>query len=300
MTDTVEIVLLVAAAVGAAALVVEFIRRRSRERQERELLEHLTEGDAPAAVAPPPGRIERRLRAAGLAGPPEAYLFATSVLAAVVSLALLQFFPEFPIAALIGVAFACYLPWAAMAEWARRRARRFEQYLTESLDLMGGALYAGSNLTQALRTAGSASEPPVRREFDEVVRRVGLGMPLERAFDRMVTSYPCEGVRLFTQTLVAKQQAGGNLTPVLKSLNETLRDRWRQQRQIQSQLSGARLTGIVGVLLPYLLVPLLAWLEPGWFAVLLGHPLGPPLIFLAVMLQLLGVLWLWRILNREL
>jgi len=300
MTDTVEVIVLVAALLVAALLVADFVRRRGRERSERELLEQLTDEQAQTVSSPPPGVIEKRLRAAGLSGPPEAYLFATSLLAAAVTLIVLRFFPEWPIAALIGVAFACYLPWAAIAEWARRRARKFEEYLTESLDLMSGALHAGGNLTQALRAAGAASEPPVRREFDEVVRRVGLGMPLDRAFDRMVTGYPCEGVKLFSQTLIAKQQAGGNLTPVLKSLNETLRDRWRQQRQVQAQLAGARLTGIAGVLLPYVLIPILLWLEPQWFVTLRHHPLGPPVVFLAVMLQLLGMLWLWRILNREL
>ena len=89
-------------------------------------------------------------------------------------------------------------------------------------------------------------------------------------------------------------------TGTLKSLNETLRDRWRQQRQVQSQLAGARVSGLAIAALPYLFAPALIWLRPDWFRTLVEHPLGMPLLFAAVLLQLVGLLWLWRILSREL
>ena len=103
----------------------------------------------------------------------------------------------------------------------------------------------------------------------------------------------------FSQTIAAKVDAGGELSPVLRSLNETLRDRSRQQRQVRAQLAGARLTAIAVVILPYLLAPLLAWLQPGWFGMLFSSNLGSAMLFIAVMLQIVGLLWLWHILERE-
>ena len=80
----------------------------------------------------------------------------------------------------------------------------------------------------------------------------------------------------------------------------TLRDRWRQQRQVRAQLAGARMTALVVIVLPYIVAPVLAYLQPGWFQTLANLPLGPSILFFAVMIQLTGALWIWRILAREL
>ena len=300
MNSSIELLVLLLAVAGLIYLAVDLTRTHMRERREREHIERLAGTESPAAAAVEIGTIERRLRASGLSGPPEAYVFGASVFAVIVSLFLLAMLPSLPLVALIGFAFALYLPWTLVTEWAKRRSRRFERLLIEAIDLMAGALYAGSNLSQSLRSAGSVAEEPVRAEFNEADRRLTLGMPLNRALSHMVEAYDGEGVRLFTQTLAAKNQSGGDLAPVLRSLNETLRDRWRQQRQVDAQLAGAKVSAVGVALLPYLIAPILVWMKPDWFRTLIDHPLGPPLLFFAVMLQLIGMLWLWRILNREL
>jgi len=277
-----------------------FLQSRVRERREREHLDRLAGSPTPVPAPSEPGAVERRLRAAGLRGPAEAYVFGVSLLAVGASVLVLWLLPSLPFVALIAFAFALYLPWTAVTEWGKRRAQNFEKLLIEALDLMAGALYAGSNLSQSLRNAGSVAAQPVGGEFNEIDRRLTLGMPLPRALSRMVESYDGEGVRLFTQTLVAKNQAGGDLAPVLRSLNETLRDRWRQQRQVQAQLSGARISALGVAALPYIFAPVLVWLRPDWFQTLFANPLGVPLLLFAVTLQLIGLLWVWHILSREL
>jgi tight adherence protein B len=301
MSSAVEAVVILLCVVAVVYLSADLLRGRMRERNEREILDRLAP-DAPTTIITPvePGLVERKLRAAGLKGPAEAYVFAVSLFAALVSVVLLRFLPALPLVALIGFAFALYLPWTAINEWGKHRARNFERLLIEAIDLMSGALFAGSNLTQALRSAGSVAEEPVRGAFHEIDRRLTLGMPLHRAMGHMVESFDGEGVRLFTQTLAAKSQAGGDLAPVLRSLNETLRDRWRQQRQVQAQLAGARVSAIAVAALPYAFAPILVWMRPDWFKTLIDHPLGAPLLFFAVLLQLIGMVWLWRILSREL
>ena len=204
-----------------------------------------------------------------------------------------------PLVAVVGFALAIYLEWSAVAGLARRRAFRFEQQLVDAIDLMAGILDAGGTLTQSLRSAGSASEQPLRGEFEEAFSRLGLGMSIQRALAQMVERYDGEGVRLFSQTLAAKLEVGGELSPLLRLVTETLRDRARLQRQLRAQLTGARLTAIAVVILPYVVAPLLAWLQPGWFGPLFSGTLGPALLLIAVMLQIIGVLWLWHILEME-
>ena len=301
MSSAIEIGVLLAALVLAGYLLADIVRRSLRQQREQEMVERLAGGQTNGTSnGVELGLMDRLLRAAGLPGPAEAYLFAGSLLAAAVSLALLGLLPAVPLVAIVGLALMLYVEWTAVSGLARRRATRFEQQLIDAIDLMAGSLYAGGNLTQSLRTAGSASEQPLRGEFLEAFNRLGLGMSTERALSQMVQRYDGEGVRLFSQTLAAKVEAGGELSPVLRSLNETLRDRSRQQRMVRAQLAGARVTAVVVVFLPYLLAPVLAWMRPGWFGPLFGSTIGAALLFMAVMLQVVGLLWLWSILGKEL
>jgi Flp pilus assembly protein TadB len=68
---------------------------------------------------------------------------------------------------------------------------------------------------------------------------------------------------------------------------------------VRAHLAGARLTALGVVALPYVLALLLTRLQPAWFSTLFNNSVGPTLLFLAVMMQLAGVLWLWRILASE-
>jgi tight adherence protein B len=296
-----DLLLLTAAVAAVAVLARGPIRGYQRQRAEQEHAARLAgeRADTAPRRGPRPLSGGGRLRAAGLAGPPEAYWFGTSLLSGVVSLALFRALPAFPVAALIGGVLALYVPWAVIGEMARRRALRFEHQLIDVIDLTAGALQAGGNLVQALRVGSSAAKQPLKGEFDEAFQAISVGMPVERAFGAIAERYDSGGVRLLTLTLAAKLQTGGDLAPVLRSLNDTLRDRWRQQRQVRAQLSGARTTAVGAVILPYLVAPALSWLQPGWFDVLFVDPMGPPLIFLAVALQVVGMLWIWRILTRE-
>ena len=299
MGSTAEIGVLLTAVLVLAYAGADFARNRMRQRREGEMVERLAGEKTKASPSVEHGRLDRRLRAAGLPGPAEAYLFAGSVLAAGASLLLLALLPAVPLVAVVGFALAIYLEWSAVAGLARRRAFRFEQQLVDAIDLMAGILDAGGTLTQSLRSAGSASEQPLRGEFEEAFSRLGLGMSIQRALAQMVERYDGEGVRLFSQTLAAKLEVGGELSPLLRLVTETLRDRARLQRQLRAQLTGVRLTAIAVVMLPYLVAPLLAWLQPGWLGPLFSGTLGPALLLMAVMLQIIGVLWLWQILEME-
>jgi tight adherence protein B len=300
MTSTVEGGVFLAAILMTAYLAADPIRFRLRRRWEREHVGHIAADEPETLPGPRRGPIARRLKAAGLSGPPEAYLFAVSVLSGISSLVFLRLLPAFPPAALIAGVLALYLPWALLNELVRQRARRLEHQLIDAIDLTAGTLQAGGNLPQALRGAASASRQPLRGELEQALQGMAVGMPIDRAFGGIADRYASEAARIFAITLAAKIRVGGDLVPMLRSLSETLRDSWRQQRQVRAQLAGARLTAIGVVALPYVLAVVLVWLQPGWFTTLFNNNVGTTLLFLAVVMQIGGIVWLWRILAREL
>ena len=73
---------------------------------------------------------------------------------------------------------------------------------------------------------------PVERVFLSEAMRVGV--PMQEAFERMMTRMPLAEVRFFAIVVSIQQQAGGNLSEVLNNLSGVLRDRKRLQAKVRA------------------------------------------------------------------
>lgn len=303
----VENLLLAIAAITVVALGADLAREAWLHRREQRHLERLRterkEGASGTAAQPTAHQrlwpLERRLRAAGLGIGPVTFLAATAVLAVVAWIGLRFLLPRVLLAAIVGAVMGLYVPWLAVDALAKWRADRFERHLADALGFMVGSLEAGENPTQAFASAAEASRSLVRREFREVARRLTLGMNIRRALRRIIEGYDSEGVRLFTQTLIAKWEVGGDLIPIVESVARVIRERLKVRLHLKSQLAGARISSVMIALIPYALVPFFLWQRPESLERLLDHPLGPTLLTLAVLLQIIGFLWLRRLLRIE-
>lgn len=307
-----EALLLAVTTLVVALVVVDLLRNELRDRQDRKHLGRMEDrvGGRPAARRAAEeadetgwrrlGTVERRLLAAGLPVGPYTFLSGSVLLGLLAATGLYALLPAVPVAAVAAGALGAYLPWVAVSAVARRRAHRFEERLADALGFMVGSLQAGENPRQAFSSAAEASEGAVRREFLEVAHRLRAGMDIRRALRRIVEGYDAEGVHLFAKTLTAKWQVGGDLVPILQSVARVVRERIRVRMRLRSHLAGARVAAVAVALLPYAVIPVFQWQLPQVMDRLVTHPLGPTLITLAVLLQIIGWLWLARILRIEL
>lgn len=217
-----------------------------------------------------------------------------------VVLVFLEFFPEsFHLAAAAGLA-ALVMTYFLINDASRIIRYKFEEKLVDALDLIQAAVAGGVSPQRALLVAANASKGAVARELREVASRLDYGLPIDRAVERMQYRYNSDGVRLFKQALLAKWQSGTGFAPLLQSLSTLLRERTKLRIQIAAQLSGSRYAAIFTGALPYLLVPLFLWKQPEWFEPLKTSENGPMYLFTAVVCQVLGYLWLRRLLRVEL
>ncbi len=294
-----EILLWVIALAAIAVAGFDLYRRRRRERAEREHLARLGAEDAAPdyALPPPPGRLEKRLRAAGLPfGPPT--FVPIVVLSGILVFVLLRMWAG-PLASLIAGVVAALALWTSVTSLGRWRGRRFEEKLVDAVDAMVSGLYAGENIEEALVSGAEYAEGGARTEMREISGRLGVGMSIRSAVRRMVERFDSEGVRLFTQTLIAKWDVGGDLAPVLQAVVRVMRDRLRMRLQLHAQMTGARFAAVILAIMPYLLLPVFLWRKPEWLDSLFGDPVGIQLFVIAVILQLVGFLWLRRLMRIE-
>ena len=244
-------------------------------------------------------RLGRQLQTLRIDIGPVVFLLLVLLVSALIALLFLELFPDrFLLAGLAGMAVGVF-GFALVRDLAAWRARRFEERLVDAIDIMQAALRGGLNPTQALAETAKALEAPVGSEFAEIGKRLRLGFPIQDATTRMVELYDSEGVRLFTQSLIATWSAGGDLASMLRSVNRIIRERVKLRLHMTGQLSGMRYSAILLAVLPYTVIPFVMWKQPVWIDTLLYHPLGPRLLLAAVLLQVLGLFWMRRILRID-
>ena len=247
----------------------------------------------------PPGFIERRLRGAGVGLHPSVFGSILLILCLLAAIATLEIFPGNLAAAALVFLLAGWLVWSILGAISQRRSQRFEEKLVDAAAFMASSLQAGENALNALESAAAAAEKPVAGELQRVVTSLDTGADLEDALAPMQLEYDSEGVRLFANTLIAKSSAGGDLADILLKVSRIMRDRLAMRMRLSSELAGARLSAFMVAVMPYAIIPVMLWRRPEWFRALFATPLGLQAFLIALILQIIGLLWLRRMLRAE-
>ncbi|QEE60512.1 type II secretion system protein F [Salinibacterium sp. dk2585] len=173
--------------------------------------------------------------------------------------------------------------------------RRFEDQLTDTLQLLASSLRAGNSLLKALDTVAEEAAQPTAREFVRAVNEVRVGSDLGHALDNIAQRMHSTDFEWVSQAVDIHREVGGNLAEVLDQVSETLRDRNQMRRQIQSLSADGRLSAWVLMALPLVVPLLLSLINPGFLAPMISSPIGWALLGISAVLLLIGGIWIRRL-----
>jgi tight adherence protein B len=210
----------------------------------------------------------------------------------------IQFAPNVWLALAAGGLLAA-VPYFVVRRAARRRIERFEEQFPEAVDLIARALRAGHALTTGLGLVCEELPDPVRAEFQLLHDRQNYGMPLPDALRDFARRVPLVDARFFATAVLTQRESGGNLAEVLDGLSAIIRDRFRLKRQVRVLSAHGRITGTVLTLMPVVIGAVMWVMAPVHFARLFSDPLGIRMVAAAAILQVVGFIWMRRIVNIE-
>ena len=185
---------------------------------------------------------------------------------------------------------------------AYRRKRRFEQFeaeFPEAIDLLTRAIRAGHPLSSSMGMVGNEGPPEVSMEFRRVFEEQRFGIPFEEALLGMVDRTDLIDVRIFAIAVLVQRDVGGNLAETLENLAETIRRRFYVRRQLRVYTAQGRMTGYALAALPVILGFLIYLLDSEYMTLLFTNLFGQALVGTAIFLQLVGALWIRKIINIE-
>ena len=206
---------------------------------------------------------------------------------------------ESPLIGLAAVPVGALLPIGVVAFQRMRRLKAFEKGFPEAIDLLGRAVRAGHSFSTGLEMITTELPEPVAGEFRTTFEEQNFGLPLRDALLNLSERIPLIDVQFFVTAVLIQKETGGNLAEILDNLSHVVRERFRILGEVKIKTAQGRLTAAILIALPPFMAIVLRTINPKYMSPLFTDPMGPYVIALAVFLQVVGTIMLWKIVNIE-
>jgi Flp pilus assembly protein TadB/Mg-chelatase subunit ChlD len=249
---------------------------------------------ARGAIGP---RLSSKLERAGLRLTAGEWL-GLHLIIGVLSLLLLLALTE-PVVAIVGGALAAVAPHLWLNHKASARQTSFNEVMPDALQLISSGLASGYSLPQALDSVVREGQEPVAGEFGRALAEARLGVPVENALDAVADRMQSDDFRWVVMTIRVQRDVGGNLSEVLHTVCQTMRERASLRRQVAALSAEGRLSTWILCLLPVLLAAYLAFSAPEFFGPMYETGIGRALLSICAVALVLAALWMKKLVKVE-
>ena len=142
---------------------------------------------------------------------------------------------QHPVSALIGALLGAFAPRFYVKRQQAQRLQKFNDQLSDMLNLMVNGLRAGYSTMQAMEAISKELPSPINDEFRRVVQEMQIGIPMETALENLLRRIP---------------------------ISFTIRERVRIKGEVRVLTSQVRTSGSVLSLIPFFLTLVLWFLNP--------------------------------------
>jgi len=152
----------------------------------------------------------------------------------------------------------------------KRRVRKFEGQFAQALDSLANAVSVGLGIAQAIEVIGRDMPAPIGPEFAQVLRSMGMGIPLAEALDKLAERVPSRDVDLFVAALSIQYRTGGALGPILRKIADTVRERINMRSEISALTGQQRYSAYLISLMPVFLFVVIKFIAPSYFELIVA------------------------------
>jgi tight adherence protein B len=222
-------------------------------------------------------------------------LAAITVLTSILGLAITRSF----LAALLLAVFAVSFSFFVVKFLGRRRFKKFESLLPDTLQLLAGTLRAGYSLPQGMEVVSREIADPMGQELRRAMTEARLGRELEECLTGVAERMSSADFAWAVMAISIQREVGGNLNELLMSVSDTMIARERLKREVGALTAEGRMSaGILSFLPPGL--GLIMWImNPGYIALLFTELIGNVFLGLGTVSALVGLAWMKKVITID-
>jgi tight adherence protein B len=170
------------------------------------------------------------------------------------------------VSAIIGAIIGFFIPRFYVKRQQTVRLNKFNDQLSDMLNLMVNGLRAGYSVMQALEAVSRELPAPISDEFHRVVQEMQIGIPMEKALDNLLRRIPSDDLDFVITAINVQREVGGNLSEILDNISFTIRERVRIKGEIRVMTATVRTSATVLSLIPVFLTIALWFVSPEYLA----------------------------------
>jgi len=204
------------------------------------------------------------------------------------------------IGAIFGLALGLALPYLLVRALRRRRLHRLESQLVGGIQSLTSGVRAGLNLVQSMQLIAREGPAPLRQEFAHLLREYEYGLSLDEAMRNAAERIGSTDYRLLFTALATHRQRGGNLGETLDRIADSIREIQRLENRVQTLTAQGRATARWLGALPLVVMGIMYLLvDAESVRRMLADDLGKVIISIIVLLNIVGFVWIRKIVSVD-
>ena len=197
---------------------------------------------------------------------PAVQVLITMALTTFVITALLTFLGTNPaLSAGYGFAIGIAAPLLVVRQIRDRRMAKLVSQLPDALDMLVRSLRAGHPVPIGIGMVGTEMPKPIGGEFKRVYDGMSYGLDLKHSLEDMASRLHVTEVTYMVAAIRIQYSTGGNLSEVLASLANVMRERVRLKMKVRAATAETRLSAVVMAVIPFLLIGGVFYLRPDFY-----------------------------------
>ena len=200
-----------------------------------------------------------------------------------------------PVLGLLAGAATPFLAKVLLVLLRDRRRAKFEEQLTDTIQMLIGGLRVGHSVLRSVEAAAREADAPTSEELLRIVNETRIGKDSRFAFEDVADRMDSEDFRWIAQAIQINREVGGDLAEVLEQVAGTIRERSEIKGQIRSLSAEGRMSAMVLMAMPVGVAFVLAFINPGYLNVFVEKPLGLLMLVAGLIMFTVGGFWMSRV-----
>ncbi|WP_417378698.1 type II secretion system F family protein [Gimesia sp.] len=181
----------------------------------------------------------------------------------------------------------------------KKRMQTIQEELPEMIDLLARSTHAGASLEQAISIVGEETKGPLSFEFRRCARQLDMNLSVPAVMKSLSSRIQLIDLKILTSTLMLYRKTGGNLPANLERMADVIRDRINYRRQMKASTGAGRASALLMTIVAPVAFVVLLVAFPDHVSNLYTDPIGNILLLIAIVLEVIGVLWVSTLLRTD-
>lgn len=199
----------------------------------------------------------------------------------------------------LGAALGGLLPILSIIYIRSRRQTLISNQLPPMIDELARAAKTGRSLEKSLELVATDTPAPLGTELKHCTRKLALGLGVGRALGELPLRSGVVATHVLVTALSVHMQTGGDLVVVLERLSQSLRDRIQFYGRLKAATAASRATAVLMIVLPPAIMVFFVLRDNQYLTSLLESKWGLRITIAAFVLDVIGSIWVLRILRSS-